>query len=368
MPPKRSKRVSIRKQASDIPEDSSSSKKRKTSTQHANNRSSSPSSRHDLNTIVTEVTKRVLESLRSEHAITPSNTLHADNALTAGRIDDAVANLTNELTGGTSTLGNAVMSDFTFNAPRAQQDSGPSVCHATCLDGALHQNVNTNCFPLGASVSPAVRGKILADEYINLGLLITPNQTEEFTLSVAQNTLQVRQLQRNRGIFNIDQWSQAFTIFTSVYIEKFNDHVHQLLKYSYLIREMAKTFPGYAWRSYDEQFRQSRAITKWPWDRVNQELYMRTVSVAFSATHPVTSNWHYRRATPRANIQHSRFDSRAPYRQPSRFYVNSQQRNSFGSKVEESSRYYRANREGQLDRGDNAGQRAQATGNADRLQ
>ena len=138
MPPKRSKRVSMRKQASDIPEDSSSSKKRKTSTQHANNRSSSPSSRHDLNTIVTEVTKRVLESLRSEHAITPSNTLHADNALTAGRIDDAVANLTNELTGGTSTLGNAVMSNFTFNAPRAQQDSGPSVCHATCLDGALH--------------------------------------------------------------------------------------------------------------------------------------------------------------------------------------------------------------------------------------
>ena len=146
------------------------------------------------------------------------------------------------------------MCDSNFNAPRAQQDSGPSVCHATRSDGALHQNVNTNGFPLGASVLPAVRGKILADECINLGLLITPNQTEEFTLSVAQNTLQVRQLQRNRGILNIDQWPQALTIFTSVYIEKFNDNVHQLLKYSYLIREMAKIFPGYAWRSYDERF------------------------------------------------------------------------------------------------------------------
>ena len=138
------------------------------------------------------------------------------------------------------------------------------------MDGALRQNVSTNSFPLGTSVSPAVRGKILADEYINLGLLITPNQTEEFTLSVAQNTLQVRQLQWNRGIFNVDQWSQAFTIFMSAYIEKFNDQVHRLLKYSYLIREMAKIFSDYAWHSYDEQFRQSRAITKWPWDHVNQ--------------------------------------------------------------------------------------------------
>ena len=50
----------------------------------------------------------------------------------------------------------------------------------------------------------------------------------------------------------------------AVFIEKFNDQVHQLLKYSYLIREIAKIFPGYAWRSYDEQFYQSRAIMKWP--------------------------------------------------------------------------------------------------------
>ena len=49
----------------------------------------------------------------------------------------------------------------------------------------------------------------------------------------------------------------------SVYIEKFNDQAHQLLKYSYLIREMAKIFAGYARLSYNEKFRQSRAITKW---------------------------------------------------------------------------------------------------------
>ena len=117
MPPKRSKRVSMRKQSRDIPEDSSNPKKQETSTQHANNRSSSPPSEHDINTIVTEVTKRVLESLRSEHATILSSTLLADNALTAGRIGDAVANLINEITGYTSTLANSVMSHSTCNAP-----------------------------------------------------------------------------------------------------------------------------------------------------------------------------------------------------------------------------------------------------------
>ena len=58
----------MRQESNDIPEDSSRPKKQKTSTQHANNRSSSPSSGHDINTIVTELIRRVLESLQSEHA------------------------------------------------------------------------------------------------------------------------------------------------------------------------------------------------------------------------------------------------------------------------------------------------------------
>ena len=91
MPPKRSKRVSMRQESSDIPEDSSRPKKQKKSTQNTNNGSSFPPSGHDINTIVTKVTRRVLENLRSEHATTPSSTLHSDNALTAGHIGDAVA-------------------------------------------------------------------------------------------------------------------------------------------------------------------------------------------------------------------------------------------------------------------------------------
>ena len=127
---------------------------------------------------------------------------------------------------------------------------------------------------------------------------------------------------------------------------------------------MAKTFPGYAWRSYDEQFRQSRALTKWPCMglRKSRVIYAYGFGSLFD-----NSPYDVKLALS-PSIQHSRFDSRATYRQPSRFYVNSQQRNSFGSKVDESSRYYLANREGQLDKGDNAGQRAQATNNADRLQ
>jgi hypothetical protein len=141
-------------------------------------------------------------------------------------------------------------------------------------------------FALGASVAPAIRGKILSDEYICLGLLLTPNQSDEFAVSVSQNALQVKQINKNKGIFSIDQWSQAFSIFMSVYLEKFPNQVQQLLKYSFTIREMAKTFQGYAWRSYDENFRLCRATSLWPWDKINQELYMRSVSSSFAATLP----------------------------------------------------------------------------------
>jgi hypothetical protein len=108
----------------------------------------------------------------------------------------------------------------------------------------------------------------------------------------------------------------------SVYVEMFPDQVQQLLKYSFLIRQMAKSFPGYAWRSYDEQFRQSRSITKWPWDKVIQELYMSSVSVAFAATaHPTAPTWQQRRPPmrfpggygQRPNIRPFRQQARAPF-------------------------------------------------------
>ena len=63
---------------------------------------------------------------------------------------------------------------------------------------------------------------------------------------MAQNSLQVRQVQKNRGILNINQWSQAFTLYSSIYLEKYPDQTQKLLKYSYNIRDMANSYKGFA--------------------------------------------------------------------------------------------------------------------------
>lgn len=278
--------------------------------------------------LVAEVTKRVLEGLRAPTQVVNEQQSSGDAA--TGVLDNAVANLSNQLIGGLSGI----------SSPRAIQTgnalpvaAGAGQCggvvgtqsgsvEAGATSGLGLQQATMDGFPLGSSVAASLRGKIMADEYINLGLLIVPNQTEEFTLSVSQNALQVKQLQKNRGIYNIDQWSQAFALFMSVYVEMLPDQVQQLLKYSFLIRQMAKSFPGYAWRSYDEQFRQNRSITKWPWDKVIQELYMSSVSVAFAATaHPTAPTWQQRRPPmrfpggygQRPNIRPFRQQARAPF-------------------------------------------------------
>ena len=108
MPSKRKKYISKRQKSIDA-KGASRSKRQKTFTQqeHKNNRSSSAPIGHEINKIVTKVTKRVLENLRSEHATMPSSMLRTDKELTAGHINETIANLTNEITEGILTLADA---------------------------------------------------------------------------------------------------------------------------------------------------------------------------------------------------------------------------------------------------------------------
>jgi hypothetical protein len=312
----------------------------------------------DAEAIAAEVTKRVMVSLRAGLLTTDQtpalNPAANNNAITTDVLipshsDSLVATLTNDITGGVTSAKPANTAQHGGHAPAAAAwagwpgESSTTSPHTTTPMAPGHMAHQLEGFALGASVAPAIRGKILSDEYICLGLLLTPNQSDEFAVSVSQNALQVKQINKNKGIFSIDQWSQAFSIFMSVYLEKFPNQVQQLLKYSFTIREMAKTFQGYAWRSYDENFRLCRATSLWPWDKINQELYMRSVSSSFAATLPQPQ---FARPPNRG------YNSFRPFRQPFRGSSFAQE-----GRGRDFVNFNHREQKQQLARGDNANQR-----------
>lgn len=340
----------------------------------------------DMSWLISEVTKGVLANIRP-HLVSHDQTHEGANGDTVDISSQAAANLTAEITGGFSCpapagcstapppngLSLLPLSVASIEAPsgtaaRAECHGGPPATYswAPVTTFAPANSSLPTGFPLGAAISPTIRGKILADEYINLGSLISPNQPEEFALSVAQNSLQVRQVQKNRGILNIDQWSQAFTLYSSIYLEKYPDQTQKLLKYSYNIRDMANSYKGFAWRAYDEEFRLCRVTTGWPWDVINYELFMRSVTVAAnmavgqnqqSPTHywqhqyPPTSSWRQQQQR-RGQFRPPRFEGRGPFRQPFR----GQEEQRTASDQQPFPRYH------------NPHPRTQATGPAPRLQ
>lgn len=237
----------------------------------------------------------------------------------------AIANLTTELTGGLSISPIAEAADRANPSVAAawagQQGHPPSAPTASSTwsshDGETKGQNGNNGVTLGAAVTPAIRGKILANEYVCLASLLDNNRSgDEFALSVNQNSLQVKQVQRNKGIFNLSQWSQAFTVYMSVYLEKFPTQAQQLLSYMHMIQNMAMTFSGYGWRSYDEEFRAKRAASAWPWERLDSELYMRCVAGSLA---PVYTNTQQGKSQSQSRGWGSqRYDNNRAFRQPFR--------------------------------------------------
>ena len=131
-----------------------------------------------------------------------------------------------------------------------------------------------------------IQDKITSHQYINLALLLKGNiELEELcsggTLHLNEKGgLETRPKSSKNTIRNIDEWTDAFTIFASVYLSKFPAKNLEILKYMSIIREAATRYPVSAWCSYDQQFRlrQANEKTRQPWSSLNGELWLRLMS------------------------------------------------------------------------------------------
>lgn len=84
-------------------------------------------------------------------------------------------------------------------------------------------------------------------------LVRDPTKTQSSTLSVdSQGQLVVHPKQTNT-ISSVDNWTDAFLIFASIYLQAHPNKTQQMLKYMHDIRLGAEKAIG--WVTYDEQYR-----------------------------------------------------------------------------------------------------------------
>ncbi|CAC5402846.1 unnamed protein product [Mytilus coruscus] len=97
----------------------------------------------------------------------------------------------------------------------------------------------------------------------------------------------LQQKQQQQKITNIDQWTDAFLVFISVYCLAHPEKFQELLKYTNNIRIAAKRCGSYSigWKQYDEQFRLK--ISQNPtasWADIDLELWLMYISQNNNAT------------------------------------------------------------------------------------
>lgn len=134
--------------------------------------------------------------------------------------------------------------------------------------------------PLGSMVSAKTRNKIWANEYVNFELLLHTQVTDDcYSIKMLHNkqgghpALTIVPNQKKQTITNIESWTNAFHIFTAIYMEKWPQDGPALMKYGAVVRDLAQNFAS--WKFYDEHFRVLREKQTIPWDNIHSEFWLR---------------------------------------------------------------------------------------------
>ena len=87
-------------------------------------------------------------------------------------------------------------------------------------------------------------------------------------------------------VTSIDKWTDAFLIFTSIYIKRYPSKCQELLQYISIIRKAASRSSSLSWRTYEyDELCRLRQVTKvQPWGKLNPNLWLRVITMAPNPT------------------------------------------------------------------------------------
>lgn len=128
---------------------------------------------------------------------------------------------------------------------------------------------------LHSSVSLKIKDKIWANEFIDFRSQLNKPDESVQSPSNHQGMTSPSPPHTNKFI-SIEQWTDAFAMYSSVLRLKYPDEGEQLAQYGNTIRSIAKAKGN--WYSYDTKFRQLRQCQLFPWDHIHHELYIQALT------------------------------------------------------------------------------------------
>lgn len=153
--------------------------------------------------------------------------------------------------------------------------------------------------PLGYHVNEKLREKIKNNQFVDFKYLLPTNRDSSLTLKVGgsagEPTVRLASTTQARPITSIDDWQTAFNIYNYIYIQAHPQQAADLLKYSDIIRDLAKRFGPSAFMYYDENFRALREQNPlMSFSQVHSELWIK------AATAPPRAGEHTFRGRPQS--------------------------------------------------------------------
>ena len=115
------------------------------------------------------------------------------------------------------------------------------------------------------------REQIWRGEFVELSTL-EDEEPDDILFNI--KTGKVTSASSKKKFLTIEQWTDAFSIYASVYRTKFPEEAEALASYRSLDRRIAAE--GGGWYNYDRQFRKLKAnstITQYKWDQREDELF-----------------------------------------------------------------------------------------------
>ena len=248
----------------------------------------------DIPSLVTTITTSVLQGLQAAGiSNNPNPTTQPSSSsveVTAAR-DEEVATITG-------------LSGVTINSSLGGQEA------PTPSQGGTFHSI---AISLGSRVPDKIKHKIWADQYIELGLLLSSFMIvpAKYAVSVCKDSdhdnglgrLSLEPVHKPKRIASFGQWASAFNTFVAVYTVSSLASAPALMKYCEIVRDLANKQGN--WRWYDEQFRflcQSEPKS-FPWDNVHWELWFQSLPISQSSA----------RLTPANNPVKSRTAISAPF-------------------------------------------------------
>ena len=122
--------------------------------------------------------------------------------------------------------------------------------------------------PLYYSVPLKIKEKIWNNEFVDLSTVFINRRPNTNSPSDTAPP--------SRRFINIEQWTDAFATYSSVYRQKYPETAEPLAQYCANVRAIAKARGN--WYHYDVEFRTLRQHQPFPWESIHHHLYMTALS------------------------------------------------------------------------------------------